>query len=70
MFDEHQWDWARTRLELMDLLSRLTPEQAFQIIRALCAVEDEAHLAAVLSGQIRGHVARSDAEQKRGRDAR
>jgi len=66
MSDEHQWDWTRTRQELADMLERLTPEQAFQIVRALCHVEDESHLAAVLSGQIRGQVARIDAERKRG----
>jgi hypothetical protein len=47
------------------MLDRLTPEQAFQIVRALCQVEDESHLAAVLSGQIRSLVARIDAERKR-----
>jgi hypothetical protein len=66
MSDEHRWDWTRTRQELADMLDRLTPEQAFQIVRALCLVEDESHLAAVLSGQIRGQVARIDAERKRG----
>jgi hypothetical protein len=65
MRDEHQWDWTHTRQELADMLDRLTPEQAFQIVRALCHVEDESHLAAVLSGQIRGLVARIDAERKR-----
>jgi hypothetical protein len=66
MSDEHHWDWTRTRQELADMLDRLTPEQAFQIVRALCQVEDESHLAAVLSGQIRSQVARIDAERKRG----
>jgi hypothetical protein len=66
MSDEHPWDWTRTRQELAAMLDRLTPEQAFQIVRALCHVEDESHLAAVLSGQVRGQVARSDAERKRG----
>jgi hypothetical protein len=65
MSDEHHWDWTRTRQELADMLDQLTPEQAFQIVRALCRVEDESHLAAVLSGQIRGQVARIDAERKR-----
>jgi hypothetical protein len=69
MSDEHEWNWTRTRLELAELLDRLTPAQAFQIVHALCNVEDESHLAAVLSGQIRDHVARKDAEQRRGRDA-
>ena len=64
MSDEHHWDWTRTRQELADMLDRLTPEQAFQIVRTLCQVEDESHLAAVLSGQIRGLVARMNAEQK------
>ena len=66
MRDDRQWDWARTRQELAALLDRLTPEQAFQVVRSLCNVEDEAHLAAVLAGQIRDHVARNDAERKRG----
>jgi len=66
MSDEHHWDWTRTRQELADMLERLTPEQAFQIVRALCHVEDESHLAAVLSGQIRGQISRIDAERKRG----
>jgi hypothetical protein len=66
MSDEHLWDWTRARQELEDMLDQLTPEQAVQIIRALCHVEDESHLAAVLSGQIRGQVARIDAERKRG----
>jgi hypothetical protein len=66
MSDEHHWDWTRTRQELADMLDRLTPEQAFQIVRALCQVEDESHLAAVLSGQIRSQVARIDAERNRG----
>jgi hypothetical protein len=48
------------------MLDRLAPEQAFQIVRSLCHVEDENHLAAVLSGQIRDHIARNDAERKRG----
>jgi len=66
MSDAHQWDWTRTRQELADMLDRLAPEQAFQIIRSLCHVEDESHLAAVLSGQIRDHIARNDAERRRG----
>jgi hypothetical protein len=66
MSDQHHWDWTRTRQELADMLDRLTPEQAFQIVRALCQVEDESHLAAVLSGQIRSQIARIDAERKRG----
>ena len=65
MSEEHHWDWTRTRQELADMLDRLTPEQAFQIVRTLCQVEDESHLAAVLSGQIRGLVVRINAEQKR-----
>jgi hypothetical protein len=68
MPDEHHWNWAHGRQELADMLDRLTPEQAYQVVRSLCMVEDEAHLAPVLSALIHGHVARNEAERKRGGD--
>jgi hypothetical protein len=70
MSDKQEWNWTHTRQELATLIDRLTLAQASQIVRALCSVEDESHLAAVLSSLIRGHVARNDAEQKRGHHAR
>jgi hypothetical protein len=62
---EKAWDWTRTRQELALLLDRVTPDQTYQIVRALCNVEDESHLAAVLVGQIRGSVVWNEHERKR-----
>jgi hypothetical protein len=65
--DDRPWDWTAARLELAALLDDISPDDALFIVRRLIQVENEAHVAPILAGLVRGTAARR--KQMKGRTA-
>lgn len=65
MTERTVWDWPSERADLAPLAERLTPDDALLIVQRLLKVEAELYLAPMLSGLIRGSVARREDEKRR-----
>lgn len=59
----HDTYWDSDRADLRDLVMRLEPEDALEIIKKLIRSPEE-NMGPMLAGLIRGYVARRDDEQR------
>jgi hypothetical protein len=59
----HDTYWDPDRADLRDLVMRLEPEDALEIVKKLIRSPEE-NMAPMLGGLIRGYVARRDDEQR------
>jgi hypothetical protein len=59
----HDTYWNSDRADLRDLVMRLEPEDALEIVKKLIRSPEE-NMAPMLGGLIRGYVARRDDEQR------
>ena len=59
----HDTFWDPDRADLRDLVARLGPEDALEIVKKLIRSPEE-NMAPILAGLIRGYVARRDDEQR------
>ena len=59
----HDTYWDSDRADLRDLVMRLRPEDALEIVKKLIRSPEE-NMVPMLAGLIRGYVARRDDEQR------
>ena len=59
----HDTYWDSDRADLRDLVMRLEPEDALEIVKKLIRSPEE-NMAPMLAGLIRGYVARRDDQQR------